>query len=586
MIFYFVSGIICAQYISIDIGSEYIKFAESTHSGEPRLLKDDVFPGIIPAAAAFKSKKPLEYPLTEENINNSELRIGKSALSILKHNQTLGLNYISHNLGRLDNRFTQNGTLITDFDELFGAFLYTKLLGYDVSLGIVPIVPGFWSYEQRNSIARSLDLFDLPLIGILQTEYVYGVLYSSTRSARYFETPKHVLFVDVGATTVQCYSHFYRWNSTHYFSDVYSTSATWTEKVGGLIFERAFAERQNVSLKKARKMLPHINVSTAYQILQPELEILAKTIEDAINTASTTAGQLDLTSTLDEIQIVGGASQIPFISDLIKIVAKAAHEVDKEQINETVEPIEVKKDFNANEALAIGGIYAVLNNEGQSTQPPVHYYPLPSHSIYIKCGKREKYCQRGHVCREEVMLSDTTGCDELILETDVSQVPIGATPILNRYRLLNLSNLNLDADDHPSGFVKMTPPIPAINEVSWCTDKNNCSNIAFQESKTFPPSKFAENFKKVADQKYRKVKLIEKIADMIYKVSPMIGAIDDPGRAVIANDEKHQQMKETIMKYREMLDEGSFQTMNENSLQVIFDDIKIIYKSISKQNKE
>ena len=587
MFLLFISNIFSAQYVAIDVGTEYIKFAESTFSGEPRMLKDGVYPEILPTAAAFRSKKPLNYPLKEEDIRNSELRIGKSALSILKKNESLGLNYITYSLGRLNSKYSPNTTLIAEKEELFGAYLYSRFQGYPITSGFVLVVPSYWTSQQRNSIARSLSLYNLPFLGSIDEDSAYAVLYADTRATRFAEEPRNVLFIDVGATSVKCYSHHYYWNSTHYFTEISGTAISWTEKAGGLIFAQAYAERKNISLKKARKQLSRLDVKTAAEILAPEVENLIKTIQDAIDTSIMTSKALGLSSNIHEVQLVGGASQIPFISEMIKILIKE-NEKEQEKDNETV-PIEIKRDFNANEALAIGGIYSCMENEGTSSYPSIRYLPIPPHSIYLTCGMRQKYCQKGNLCRETLIEQDFQGCDEIIFDTDLSQIPEGADPILNRYRLLNISNSNINSSAHQTVYFTLSPPAPALKEVSWCVEGNNCTTIDFEEihEKNFEePTPFSTLFQKVSNEKFKKNKLIAKIADLIDKVSPLIGAVEDPGRTVDANDEKHKQMQEKMIKYKEMMDEGSFISLNDHNLQNIYDDITIIYKSITKKKQE
>ena len=68
MIFYFLLNNIYCSLLSIDLGSEYFKMAQSSLSGEPQMVLNSNSAVTTPAAIAFRSSKNISKPIDPESI--------------------------------------------------------------------------------------------------------------------------------------------------------------------------------------------------------------------------------------------------------------------------------------------------------------------------------------------------------------------------------------------------------------------------------------------------------------------------------------------------------------------------------------
>ena len=94
---------ICTAYLGIDLGSQYIKVAESTISGVPRILKDSNNKVSIPSAAALKH--PIDLLNVPSNLSDFYIKFGAAALPVLKKNPELGHEFLPRVIGRNGSSF-------------------------------------------------------------------------------------------------------------------------------------------------------------------------------------------------------------------------------------------------------------------------------------------------------------------------------------------------------------------------------------------------------------------------------------------------------------------------------------------------
>ena len=279
MIFYFLLNNIYCSLLSIDLGSEYFKMAQSSLSGEPQMVLNSNSAVTTPAAIAFRSSKNISKPIDPESIFKYQIRFGKQAIKLLKKNSSLGFRYLPRLIGRSKNTefYTSNLANVT---ELFAISLHNLIGKHSYTDGISFVIPQFWTNEQRVAISAACSIVDLPVLTIVDDFTAISLLYGSLRNNKYRKSPKHILFIDVGSTSCKVYGARFVWNRDS--TSVRQTSAFWTEKCGGYYLSKALSESKQISFKKASKLLQQSQKEDILPYINNTLDELRKIIQSAV----------------------------------------------------------------------------------------------------------------------------------------------------------------------------------------------------------------------------------------------------------------------------------------------------------------
>lgn len=72
------------DFLTIDLGTEYYKAAKANFKGDPVIINTEGIGVSVPNAIACKSSKPIQLPITNESIEDIDIKFDRQALSILK----------------------------------------------------------------------------------------------------------------------------------------------------------------------------------------------------------------------------------------------------------------------------------------------------------------------------------------------------------------------------------------------------------------------------------------------------------------------------------------------------------------------
>lgn len=98
-------SLINSNHYSIDLGTQFIKIAQETIEGEPKIVPNEHDILYRPSAIAFKYPKQLPEKIKDADFKDLQIRFGKSAVSLLKKDPHKGVRFLPHILDRVNDTF-------------------------------------------------------------------------------------------------------------------------------------------------------------------------------------------------------------------------------------------------------------------------------------------------------------------------------------------------------------------------------------------------------------------------------------------------------------------------------------------------
>ena len=177
----------------IDLGSEYLKVAETTLVGEPKMK-------FTPDGKNFRGAVAYRKPQFIENFNSSvpiskaELRFGEQALKTLKNKPENGISYLSRAVVRNSSSPFQTSKLLSA-KELMSIYLQNFMNSLPTKLPVVFAVPSYWTRAMKyefNEICRSaeVEVRDIMEDSVAVASHYASINYKKINQSR------SVLFVD------------------------------------------------------------------------------------------------------------------------------------------------------------------------------------------------------------------------------------------------------------------------------------------------------------------------------------------------------------------------------------------------------
>jgi hypothetical protein len=449
------------RYVGIDIGSQYLKLALSTNRGQAEIYHDPTIDSVsFPSAAALKMPGDIPATMTLSDFENLEVRIGRRALKVLKQNDSLGLEFIPRMIGRrqISELYT---TRYATTHELFNVWLHQSLERVRPFDGIAVVVPAFYAPAQIVAIGAFARNFQIPVVAHVTEPDALFRLYGALKLERFRQSPKHVLFVDVGAMSTKVFSGNFTYNNTdptNDFAVVVQTSSEWTEKVGGYHFAQRWAQAQNISIAKAQKELVKTNGEGFDEFFVYELRLLNKTISAAMERATRLGA-------IEEVQLIGGASIYRFVTDTVRKITGHT----------------TQRDFKASEAIALGAVIAALTKDGGSPYVPTYIAELSALTLNLTFDDHTyQFCTKGDRCERVVNFEGLTEIpSEFIINGRSTGLPEGVNTTLAVFRTAVPINLTgpgpFNASFHINGLEIY------VASAKFCTADGSC-----EESKTVP----------------------------------------------------------------------------------------------------
>jgi hypothetical protein len=126
------------------------------------------------------------------------------------------------------------------------------------------------------------------------------------------------------------------------------------------------------------------------------------------------------TAPIDEVQVIDGASTFSFLADSIHRVT-----------NQTI-----RRDFNENEAIAMGTTIAALGEEDVFPYIRIYFRALPSVTLNMTSGDPSpSYSTKAGQSVSKVSFEDRREmCPEITVVADPARIPANANLVFGRYR--------------------------------------------------------------------------------------------------------------------------------------------------------
>jgi hypothetical protein len=476
--------------------------AELSLSGDPLIVKNKQSGQIgTPSALAFKKTNPFKRPICADHLSRIEVKTGAQAVNLVRRNSSLGYAFLPRTVGRAAGSEFHTSSL-ANATECFGAML-KEYVGSATSLGATFVIPQFWTNEQRSVIADVCRHADIQLLTIVDDFTALSLNYARTH--RITAKGRHVLFIDVGATSVKAYAGTF--TARRERTDARQTALSWSEASGGYYFTKAIARGSNVSYRKAERILFAESSSVNFRkLLASELEIVRKTIEKGFAVAQKV-------KPIDEVQVIGGASRFAFV---------------KEVIAASVNGTPVLREFNAQEPIALGGVIGAMHMSDPENEPQGVYTAverIPFANMTLQCGSEVPYCVRNRKCAS-VLVDSSAGCQIAYIVGPRKHVPDGTPVVLGEYELTNLSQVQMGEGAY--GRIEMRDPDAVVGSITWCV-RGKCHVIAnrvhhaqqYEEEMNASAAWIAKYLEKMRLE-VQKTKEIAKIGDILKRLKHLL----------------------------------------------------------------
>jgi hypothetical protein len=541
----FFSAAFSTNAVGLDLGTQFFKVARSTSNGQVQIHIDPVSNSAsLPSAVAIKFQTPNGTLLTDRDFEDIEFRFGAPARRLLKSNRSLGYEFPVRALGRPNDSEFYTGTIGSEF-ELFALALEHSLRNVEPVDSLTIATPVFFTRWQYIAVNDACRRFRIPLIALISDNNAVMLAYASLRLSRFLHRGKHVMFIDVGATATKVYSMVFEYvNSSIPGKDFVKsdqTSVEWSEKVGGYYFSKAVAREKGWSISKAQKMLQGNNGEGYEQFVEEELDVFEGLIINA-------TVQAEAVAPIDEIQVIGGASTLKFVVDTIKRVTNHS----------------IRRDFNSNEAVALGAAIASLDENEQSPYITVRMRPLHHSTVHLKCGNTTvPICAKGTRCEETVKLENLSEICEICEQyVDPSHLPTGAVTRPTRYNTTR--GAHLEGDGNFTGIFLIGPEA-AITGVRWCNANGDCID---REPELLPVDENEESEEYNLVYRYIQARMNketrQKVIDYLEKLNALRAKLEKAN--VESPRPMTEDMKETLTQLTAMVEADKLESLGTEAL--------------------
>ena len=412
----------CVRFVGLDLGSQFMKWAESLPDGQVVIRRDPISNSVtVPSAAALRFRAPHDLPLTEKKFEDIEMRYGTQALTTLKGNSSVGFEFAPRVVARSRESpfYTCDVANITEVFALMLQHAIVQMMPFDA---ISISVPSYATRDQIIAVSEVCRVFQIPLVSVVDDCMAVCTLYATQRLGRFMAQPKHVLFVDVGATSVKAYAaaFLYAKEENEEMAIANMTANEWTENVGGYYFAKAIADSKGIPVRKGQKLLLRNNGEGYEDLFVPLLHELGS----LVRTAKERAEEF---GPIDEVQLIGGASTFTFVVDTIRAATNHS----------------IRRDFNSNEAVAMGAVVSAMLHEDSSPYIPTTVVKTAPSTVNLVCGEKVKpYCQKGGRCADVIVFEDMNEVSELLaFFTEDQDLPESTDKIQVTYSLTAKPNI-------------------------------------------------------------------------------------------------------------------------------------------------
>lgn len=560
---------ICVQYIGMDLGSEYIKTAESTIMGEPK-MKFSPNGGNFRAAAAVRKPKIVEEYNASTDIEKAELRFGTNALKTLKQHPEFGFEYLPRAVGRANTTF--HTSTVFSAQEMMALYLQDYAQQFTTTPEIIMSVPAYWTSQMRSELSSICRSAEIPLVNIIDDKTAVASHYAAVNYRKFKDQSRNVIFVDAGATSMKVYGYIFGTNGQYSYAN--ETVYTWTEKGGTYHFAKKIADAKQLSMKKAMKYFqekkPNMYINN---VSEPSREII-RALADAYESFTSFLQAETIPNNsgkIDEVQVFGGAAKNDLITKAIK---------------RTLNQTKLYYEFNQNEAIAKGIVYRRSMAEGTASVPPCVVNNVPTTDLLLATDNASYYyCQRTGGCRSPIVIANETNTTTLRVVVPKDQTPEGANQLQFYCTMDNLTDFVIPEElknMSALGEIYFRAPLPEITGIRWCIN-GTCQPIAATKY-SIPildnPKQLNFTLATIEANKNKRLFMIEytHVSELITSIKTKIDQKLDSKN--LSYEDIPSDLMITFNKYLKMLEDGSLMQKTIEGLRDAQTDLKINSKHL------
>lgn len=558
MILLFSLSLISSNFFSVDIGTQYIKIAQETIDGKPKIVPNEQNLLYRPAAVAYKYSKSIPERLCDADFKDLQIKFGKAAVSILKKNPQRGIRFVPHILGRTNDSFeTSSNANSTDLLALLliNEFKQISTLNSETIVS----VPSHWTHFQREMISYAFTASNMQANVIIDDVIALSVLYTHSKEGYLRARPRHSLLIDIGATSIKVYGLYAKYYSNKFI--VNETSRSWSEESGTYFFAKSYSESHKIKQSKAEKLIQKLNSTEG---IEEPVKKLKETIQKAIEFIR---DKYELP--INEIQLIGGGARIPFVVESIKTITK---------------DIPIKYDFNSMEANVQGALLYGMMTEEESSITPTYVVRLPNSDISLVCDNDSKttvqYCKQFDSCIHGPMIFKCDGCNKIEIKCSKNGIPLNANQVT---QTINLKYMPYKGDNQSFGKVTVESPDQYVRQIQWCSKGKKCIDIPFDIDVDLYKG-LKNSTKWISDYNNEKLS-IEKLRHLIATVEEKITRLsvffnDKDSVNIEPTQQFSQEMKEKFEQYQKYFNDGTIDTFDADSAKKANDELSDIMKTL------
>ena len=548
MLFVLFFRIFSAEFAGIEVGSQFFKFALSTNDGQAKIFTDPITNSVLfSTATAIKFLKPHDPPFSPSDFDDIELRFASHALPILKRNSSLGYEFTPYFIERNSTLFNQT--------RIVGPHMLLPLL-YHRTLQNIPkfdqislSVPSHYTRRQIQILSFTLQMIGIEANSIVDDCTSVFLLYSSVRTSRFVSEPKHVMFIDVGASHTAAFSAVFTYTNDGYeVNNVNQTAYDFSEKISGFALADALSKKTGITFQKAMKKIIRTGCEGLENMFLDEMSELTDLIQRVMEEA-------EKVRPIDEVQLIGGASNYKLVAQTIK-----------EASNHTI-----RRDFNANEAIATGAAIASMVMNEKSAFIPSVLQKKPSLNMNITCGNETfPVCYKNDKCIEFIDFSGK--CDIINFYADERDIAAGTNT--------NVMNYIIRQDIPEKATIRAYTQNAETSHIytQYCLEDGTCYPLESEEEDNPQQITDSLNFLNNFMDSYQKRKIVEIIGSMLDKLLSYFEKLDNV--KIEATYQITEEMRESIMKYQELRESNELETLSKEEITEIYQTCENAMKSL------
>jgi len=465
MFFFCFAGYVSCTYLGIDLGTSYIKAAVLRSGRSIEIVLNEQTKRKTPSMVSFEP----DIPIISENVKKIDRRIGISAMNVMKRNSSLVIRALTEVIGKdwtqelqdsLNERFIDfnfSNSMTNGIEpHVVLSMLISQIANHaqnqiqsESVRDVVIAVPAFFTDAQRGKVAAAVKLAGLNLLKIIDEKTALALVYALERTSFFTKEPRNVAIIDFGASAISVSGYKFtakiisqKGRNPKTVPKVEEISYNWDEGLGGIDFDICIARhlKQMHNLQRVDQTL----------IDDSEKIKLALTLTDVSNTSSDSIGkrilfsrnefnsicspQLDrlerllksVNQTFDSIELIGGASRIPSVQDVItKILGNTS------------------RSLNSDESIVMGAAYTAAMSSGTFKAIEIVHDPGNAHSIDLIIGQKviNVIKQGSSLSKTKTVRFDPQNETKFKLEYS-SCVPVGSTKVIGEWEIINTEYLN------------------------------------------------------------------------------------------------------------------------------------------------